>query len=105
MRLVEIKFPNPVNVDHVSLKDNTAYISGGGIHFSHIWDKADGASGLHVSDTLLSGNVAESGNGGGVFVSYTEQVVFHQCTFEKNKATIEGGAVYLSRVGLASLNE
>jgi hypothetical protein len=105
MRLVEVSFPNPVHVDHVALMDNTAYISGGGIHFSHIWDKADGTSGLRVTDAALSGNVAESGHGGGVFVSYTEQVVFQRCKFEKNKAAIEGGAVHLSRVGLASLIE
>lgn len=105
MRLAQIRFPNPVFVEHVDLISNTAHISGGGIHFSHIWDKGNDDPGLHLHYTLFRGNVAELGNGGGLFVSYTEQVHVVHSTFEGNKAEVEGGAVFLSRVGMVTLIE
>ena len=52
------------------------------------------ASSLILNNSLINGNVAHSGNGGGIYSTHSG-IKLHHCIFSDNKGSGQGGGVYV----------
>ena len=82
-----------LNVEDCTIKNNSA-IGGGGIYLGG--EGADKiAKTLHLSDSVISNNIAKSFSGGGVMISSNNSVgIITDTAFSNNQAYYYGGALY-----------
>jgi NACalpha-BTF3-like transcription factor len=88
------------------ITSNTAKINGGGIYFeSHEIERNTEIRGtrllrIKLYNTIIESNIAESGNGGGMFVKSEGDchISIKQCSFIKNMCYENGGGLYLENI-------
>lgn len=82
------------------IRNNTAFKNGGAVHTIYRFnDEFDITSNLDIEGGYIVGNVAQTGNGGGVYWNQSESLYLANCTITGNSAPKGyGGGVYFTEL-------